>query len=272
MSRQRTLSLAALTVIELSPVAQVRCAAQAGYSHVGLRLIPATANEPTWDAVGDTSMVRELHAALRDTGVTVLDVEILRLEPETVVADFSAVLDTAASLGARYLLVAGNDPDPIRLTDRFAALADLAAPLGLSPCIEAMPWTDVRDFMQAARIVEAAGRTNAGVLVDAIHFDRGGNRPDQIATVTPHRLPYAQLCDAPAERPQDLDTLLHQARAERLPPGEGGLDLVGLVRALPQDIVLSLEVPMRRLSATQPAAQRAQRLRETTLKWLAGVA
>ena len=272
MGKARTLSLAALTVIELSPVQQVHCAARAGYSHVGLRLIPATDNEPNWDAVGDTPMVRELHAALRDTDVTALDVEILRLEPRTVVADFAPLLDTAASLGARYLLVAGNDPDPIRLTDRFAALADLAAPLGLSVCIEAMPWTDVRDFMQAAQIVNAAGRDNAGVLVDAIHFDRGGNHPDQIASLAPHRLPYAQLCDAPAERPQDLETLLHQARAERLPPGEGGLALVNLVRALPQDIVLSLEVPMRRLSATLPADQRARRLRETTLKWLETIA
>jgi sugar phosphate isomerase/epimerase len=269
VTRERTLSLAALTVIELSPVQQVHCAAQAGYSHVGLRLIPATDNEPNWDVVGDTTMLRELRAALRDTGVTALDVEILRLKPETVVADFVAVLDTAASLGARYLLVAGNDPDESRLTERFAALADLAAPLGLSPCLEAMPWTQVRDFMQAARIVEAAARDNAGVLVDAIHFDRGANHADQIASVAPRRLPYAQLCDAPAERPADLETLLHQARAERLPPGEGGLDLAGLVRALPQDIVLSLEVPMRRLSATLPANERALRLRQTTLDWLA---
>ena len=271
MAGQRTLSLAALTVIELSPVQQVYCAAQAGYSHVGLRLIPATDNEPSWDAVGDTPMVRELHAALRDTGVTALDVEILRLKPETVVADFAALLDTAASLGARYLLVAGNDPDESRLTERFAALADLAAPLRLWPCLEAMPWTDVRDFTQAARIVEAAGRDNAGVLVDAIHFDRAGNHPEQIASVAPQRLPYAQLCDAPAERPTDLETLLHQARAERLPPGQGGLALAALVRALPQDIVLSLEVPMRHLSATLPATERALRLRETTLSWLASV-
>lgn len=272
MVTARTLSLAALTVIELSPVQQVRCAAQAGYSHVGLRLIPATDDEPRWDAVGDTPMVRELRVALLDTGVRVLDVEILRLKPQTVVADFAALLDTAASLGARYLLVAGNDPDPIRLTDRFAALADLAAPLGLSPCIEPMPWTDVRDFLQAAHIVDAAGRDNAGVLVDAIHFDRGGNHPGQIASLAPQRLPYAQLCDAPAERPQDLETLLYQARAERLPPGEGGLDLTNLVRALPQDIALSLEVPMRRLSETLPADQRARRLRDTTLRWLASVA
>ena len=38
----RPLSLAALTVLELTPTAMVRCAAEAGYSHIGIRLIPPT--------------------------------------------------------------------------------------------------------------------------------------------------------------------------------------------------------------------------------------
>ncbi|HEY5308601.1 MAG TPA: sugar phosphate isomerase/epimerase, partial [Casimicrobiaceae bacterium] len=38
----RILSLAALTVLELSPPDMVSCAAAAGYTHVGLRLLPAT--------------------------------------------------------------------------------------------------------------------------------------------------------------------------------------------------------------------------------------
>ena len=39
----RVMSLAALTVLELSPPRMVEVAARAGYSHVGLRLVPATA-------------------------------------------------------------------------------------------------------------------------------------------------------------------------------------------------------------------------------------
>jgi len=74
------------------------------------------------------------------------------------------------------------------------------------------------------------------------------------------RLRYAQLCDAPAERPRDLETLLLQARAERLMPGDGGLDLLGILRALPRDIPLSLEVPMKTLAKTVPAVERARRM------------
>ena len=42
---ERILSLAALTVLELSPPQMVEVAARAGYSHVGLRLVPATPEE-----------------------------------------------------------------------------------------------------------------------------------------------------------------------------------------------------------------------------------
>jgi sugar phosphate isomerase/epimerase len=136
-------------------------------------------------------------------------------------------------------------------------------------CLEPMPWTDVRNFVQGLRIVESAARDNAGVLIDPIHFDRGGSRPAELAGVPPQRLPYLQFCDAPAERPSTLEGLLHQARAERLPPGQGGLDLAALLHAAPRDVPLSLEVPMATLARTMPALARARMLRETTERWLA---
>ncbi len=265
----RELSLAALTVLELSPVAMVRCAAAAGYSHVGLRLSPATTDEPTWDVVGDTPMVREVAAALKDTGIRVLDVEILRLRPDTDVRGYATLLETGARLGARHVLVAGNDPDEARLGARLAALCELAAPLRLAVYLEPMPWTDTSDFTQAARIVAECGQPNAGVLIDPIHFDRGGNHAAQIAQVAPEHLAYAQFCDAPAERPADLDGLLRQARTERLPPGQGGLDLRGILAALPPQAPLSLEIPMHSRGLTaQARARLALRLTQRYLSAL----
>ncbi|MDE2300574.1 MAG: sugar phosphate isomerase/epimerase [Burkholderiales bacterium] len=263
----RSISLAALTVLELSPVEMVRCAADAGYTHLGIRLLPATANEPAWDIVADTPMRRELVATLAGSGVRTLDVEILRLQPTTDVRHFLAVLEAGAVLGARHVLVAGNDPDEARLTARLAALCLLAAAFDLSIYLEPMPWTDARDFTQAARIVERAAQPNAGVLIDPIHFDRGGNHAAQIAAVPPERLAYLQFCDAPAARPSDLEALLRQARAERLPPGEGGLDLRGILAAAPADAPLSLEVPM--LSRGLPALARAQQVLQATRRFLA---
>ena len=262
------MALAALTVLELPPADMVSCAAEAGYTHVGLRLIPATPTEASYATIGDTPVIRATLARMADTGIRCFDVEILRLKPETRVADFLPVLETAARLGARAALVAGNDPDEARLTQRFGELCDLAAPLGLAPCLEPMPWTDVPTFAQGARIVGQVARPNAGLLIDPIHFDRGGGHASEIADVPAAWFRYVQLCDAPAERPMTTEGLLHQARAERLLPGDGGLDLRGILRALPPDLPLSLEIPMEALAKTVGAVERARRALAATRRLL----
>jgi sugar phosphate isomerase/epimerase len=268
----RPLSLAALTVLELSPPEMVNCAADAGYSHVGLRLLPATPEEPVYPVIGDTPMVREIARRLASTGVAVLDIEILRLKPTTKPADYLPVLETGSRLGARHVLVAGNDADEARLAANLAELAALARPLGLALAIEPMPWTDVRDVRAALHVIERSRAQDVGILIDAIHFDRAGSVPSELAAIPPSRLPYVQLCDAPAERPQDTETLLHQARAERLMPGDGGLDLAGLLQALPARVPISVEVPMRTLAKTVDARERARRLKAKTLALVASLA
>ena len=240
---ERIFSLASLTVLELSPPDMVEVAARAGYSHVGLRLIPATPQEHHFALVADADLRRQTLERLRDTGIRVLDVEILRLKPDTVVAEFEHVLAVGAEFGASELLVAGNDPDEQRLTANFARLCDLAAPYGLHPHLEFMPWTDARDLQQAVRIVERAERANAAVLVDAFHFDRSGSRLEDLARVDPSRLRYAQLCDVAGARPADMAEILRQARNERRFPGDGDCDLPGLLQCLPANIPLSLEIP-----------------------------
>jgi sugar phosphate isomerase/epimerase len=254
----RILSLAALTVLELAPPDMVTCAALAGFSHVGIRLLPATPTEPQYDLVGDTPLRREVERRLEDTGVKVLDVEIFRLKPDTRVGDYEAALATAARLGASQLLVAGNDPDEARLIDSFGAFCDLAASYGLSASLEFMPWTDARDLTQGARIVERTGRDNAGILIDPFHLSRSRGRIEDIATIPPSRLHFMQFCDVPAAIPPTMDEILAEARAERLFPGDGGIDLLGLLRAVPRDLPLSIEVPTHRLAKTVGATARAR--------------
>ena len=264
----RPIGLAALTVLELAPPDIVSCAAQAGYDCVGLRLLPATETETRHPIIGDTPMLRETVQRLVDSGLRVLDIELFRLRPDTDVGEYRAALETGARLGAREALVAGNDPDEQRLADRFGAFCDLAAGFGIGANLEPMPWADLRDFGQGARIVEAVGRDNAGLVIDPIHFDRAGNRPDEIASLPARRLRYMQLCDAPAERPADVETVIHQARAERLMPGDGGLDLRGILRAVPPGIPVSVEIPMRTLARSVPALERARRMLAKTRQLL----
>jgi sugar phosphate isomerase/epimerase len=262
------IGLAALTVLELTPPDMASCAKEAGLDCVGLRLIPATREEVQHPMIGDTPLVRETERRLADTGMKCLDIEIFRLTSETRVADYRRALETGARFGAREALIAGNDPDEARLIANFVAFCDLAREYGIAGNLEPMPWTDCKNFAQGVRIVTAAGCDNGGVLIDPIHFDRGGSSPSEIPRVPRTRLRYMQLCDAPAERPTDTKTLLYQARAERLMPGDGGLDLKGILRGVPADIPLSLEIPMETLSKTVPAVERARRMLAKTLRLL----
>jgi hypothetical protein len=56
--------------------------------------------------------------------------------------------------------------------------------------------------------------------------------------------------------------LFHAGRVERLPPGEGGIDIKGILRHLPPGIPMGLEVPMRALMAGQGCEAVARRVRE----------
>jgi sugar phosphate isomerase/epimerase len=129
----------------------------------------------------------------------------------------------------------------------------------LTADLEFMPWTFVPDLTTANRIVAQAGQANAGVLVDALHFDRSKSSIGEIAGIPAHRFHYWQLCDGPAERPATTEEMMHAARYERMFPGEGGIDLVSLTRAMPADIAVSIEVPISELAKTMDAKARAQR-------------
>ncbi|HET7366450.1 MAG TPA: sugar phosphate isomerase/epimerase [Burkholderiales bacterium] len=257
---KRPLGLAALTVLELPHHEQVSVAAQAGYSHVGLRLVPV-AGQPYQHPVD----IAEIKARLADTGVRLLDVEVFRLTAGTGIAQFEPALAAAAELGAAHILAHGADPDAARLAENFGRLCDLAARYRLVANLEPMPWVDVSSIDKALAVLRAAARANSGLLVDAIHFYRAGDRLDELALVPRQYLQYAQFCDARREPPADMQEIIRQARADRLMPGEGGLDLAGLLRALPAELSLSLEIPYAR---PMPALERARRAREATLRLL----
>ena len=257
----RRIGLAALTVLELPHEEQISVAAQAGYTHVGLRLVPV-AGQPFRHPFDVTRVEKRL----ADTGIGVLDVEVFRLTPETSASEFEPAMAAAARLGASELLVHGADSDAARLAETFGRLCDLAAGYGLAANLEPMPWVEVSDIAKAMRILSGAARGNGALLVDAIHFFRAGDSPQALAKVPRKVLRYVQLCDARPERPVDIQEIIRQARSDRLFPGEGGLDLKGLLRALPAGIPVSLEVPVSQKLEPLERAQRALAATEAILR------
>lgn len=256
----RSYSLAYLTASSLTPPQSVAVAAQLGYSHVGLRLWPSVSGGEFQNLIGDPRLMRETIAGLRDTGVAVRDLEVVRITTGFDAKACLPLLEAGAALQARGVLVIGEDPDRNRLAQSYAGLCELALPLGLTVDLEFLPWTTVRDANSALAILAHAGRPrNAGVLVDALHMARSTSTLADIAALAPQCLHYAQICDGPGSGTFTLEEIIHTARFERLLPGEGGIDLRGLFGALPPDLPVSIEVPhhvrMPRLGALEWARQ-----------------
>jgi sugar phosphate isomerase/epimerase len=252
-------SLAALTALDLPPARLVEVAHACGYEQVGLRLLAATSGGTAYPLMDDRAQLRETKARLAATGVRVADLEVVAFRPGTIVASLEPFMEAGRELGARHTLVAAYDPDLARFADRFAEYCTLAERFGLTADLEFMPWTFVPDLPAASSIVEKTRSPAAGVLVDALHFDRSGGRVEDLRRIPQGRLHYWQICDAPAERPATMDAMIHAAREERMFPGEGGIDLVGLAKAMPAGITISIEVPTATLAKTADAETRARR-------------
>lgn len=238
-----TFSLAYLTCAPLPPPDAVSLAAELGYAAVGLRALPVAPGAAFSPLIEDPALLRETLARMSATGVSVFDVEIVRLGPGFQAESVQRFLECCGRLGARAVLVAGDDPDESRLAASFAAFCEAAAPHGLTGDLEFMPWTEVPDANTALRIAKAAAQPNARVLVDSLHAARSATTLVDLASLPRAMLSYVQICDAPAEIPTTDEGLIRTAREARLIPGEGGIDLVRMFAQLPPDLPVSVEIP-----------------------------
>ncbi|MEX2224375.1 MAG: TIM barrel protein, partial [Candidatus Rokuibacteriota bacterium] len=257
----RPISLAHLTVLDTTPPELVTVAAAAGFRTVGIRLTATpSVGVPPYDILPEGPMLRETLLRMADTGVSVLDTEFLRFEPEHPVGIPEGFLEVSARLGAKHVLVMSAEPDETRTIERFGELCDRAARYGLHVGLEFAVYTGVRTLAHAAQMVARSKRANVSVVVDALHFSRSGGVPADIGCVDPSLFRYGQICDASADVPEPHDTpnLIREARTGRLLPGEGVLPLRELVAALPAGLPLAIEAPSR-APAGQPAGARARR-------------
>lgn len=249
------LSLSAGSVLELTPDGVIRCAAEAGFPLAGVRFTDPRAQAP---AVAD---------AVRRTGVRLLDVEVVRLGPAGITDGHRRLADTAAVLDAAFLLTVSEDPDEARTTASVAALAEILTGSATRIALEPMAFTAVRSRAAAERIARAVPGTV--VLPDALHLHRMREPLD--APWPAELVGYAQLTDVgPAAQPDGAELLAQEARHDRVPPGEGVLDLAGFLAALPAGVPLAVEVQCDVLAAEHAPLDRAVLLRKAAAAVVTG--
>lgn len=249
-------SLAYLTTKELSPDEAVRVAAETGYDMVGFRLLPAGTEAP-FPILTDPKVQQRTIAALRETGIQLADIEIVRVNDTFDLARFDQFLTVGAELGAKHVLVAGDDLDRNRLIENYGRFCRRAAEFGMTADLEPMPWTAVKHIRDAIEVTEAVNCSNAAILVDALHYDRSESSLEDLRAIKPERINYIQVCDAPQIENPTLEQLIHNARGERFLPGDGEIDIASMLRALPRDKVISIEIPRTAEEATISAKDRA---------------
>ena len=236
-------SLAHLTALTLTPPQLVDVAARTGYRYVGLRMTRVTPDEVLYDLARDKALMKATKARLADTGIAVHDSELFRMDPALEPENFLAELDATAELGAYHLIAQLPDPDGERKTARFARLCDLAKARGIFVSLEFPHWTETGNLAEAVRVLHAVNRSNAGILVDMLHFARSDSSLAELAALPREWFRFAHVCDAAKEVPPTMAGIIRTARDERQFPGEGGIDVRGILAQMPQKIPYALEIP-----------------------------
>lgn len=114
--------------------------------------------------------------------------------------------------------------------------------------LEFMPYSGVYDLPMAWRIVEAAGRENAKLILDTWHWARANQTAADLEGIPVSKIVSIQVCDV-LETP--YKKLRDESLADRLPPGHGFGDSVGFMKMLMDygvdPVVVGVEVISHRL-------------------------
>jgi len=238
-----------ISVFGMPPVEYIELSASLGCRNVGLAPAPIVTLDglyPEWTMRGNPALVRDVRQALKDNGVTVSVGEGFVIMPGIDLDAYQADFDLLAELGAQVTNACCVEADFAANVDGFGRLAEMAARRNLPITVEYLPGMVVGTLETACELIEQVGRPNAGLLIDSMHLFRSGASAADVAALPQGLVLYAQLCDVPVV--SRFDDYSVEARFERLAPGDGELPLLDFVKALPGDLVIGLEVPMRCLS------------------------
>jgi sugar phosphate isomerase/epimerase len=176
-------------------------------------------------------------------------------------AELERLIERAGILGTRRIMAVARGP----LGSAFESTAPVfgsacarAAGRGLEISLEFLPGTGVASLRTAWDLLSRSGAMNAGIVLDAMQWQRAGRETTVLGEVPGSRIHMLQLCDGPADPTQVVDL---GGTTQRELPGDGGIDLLDLlarVAARGADPALEVEVfhPALRSAGAAEAARR----------------
>jgi sugar phosphate isomerase/epimerase len=234
-----------LTLYGAHPLDYVRTCAKAGCAHVAffLSALDFAGLPPGPPSLfDDAGLRRDVLACLDDHGMSIGLIDGFGIRKGVSALDYRPAFDVLGELGVDRINTAVSG-EWEHAVDQATALVDIAAEHGVTVTVEAIPTFTVGSLPEALELLRRVGKPNFKLLIDTMHVSRSGGT-SLMATLDPDLISYVQICDAPLSKPAGW-TYLEEALHERKIPGEGELPLVQILKHLPPDVIVSMEIPMR---------------------------
>ncbi len=249
-------------------------------------LVAAGADGLSWWTLHELLLANEgltaddVRARFADAGLTVGCVEALHGwanagSTDAAVADAEPWLELTAAHGAPNLVAVCLEPELASVdaaAANLAAVADRAAEVDVTICVEFLPWSGIGDISTCWDLLQRTERTNVGVMVDSWHWHRQpggphGRHAETLASMPGWAVPILQVCDA---GPEPWDDPMAECMAARPLPGDGVVDhghLLDLLAGIGATPMVCPEVFNRDLVAggVGPAAARMVAATRTVL-------
>ena len=241
---QFTLALNTSTIRPASLMDKIRIAGETGYEAIELWNDDLTAHEEQNGSLADVkralddyrlpvTTVIALHGWLDSTGA----------EHQEALEEAKRRMAQAAAVGSTYSVAS----PPRGVADlqlggqNYRELLELGREVGVKPAMEFLGFVDgINQVKHAWEVMEVADHPDSTIVLDPFHIFRGGGETDDMRGVPADKIAVFHFNDAPASPPR-----AEQTDADRVYPGDGILDLKGMIAILKEvdyQGVISLEL------------------------------
>jgi len=241
-----------------------------GYDYVSIRnIFMGLKGELNYDLSGKNNLYKLTKRALIDTGMRINDVELAMIRDDRDVSSYESALEVAAELGATDVISSIWTSNENYYIEQFSKLCDIAAQYNLFVNLEFVTWANVNNLKGVKKVISTVNKNNAGYLIDTLHFYRSKVQLSELDEIPEKKFRIAHICDGPEEIPTDKEDLIFTGRDARLYVGEGVIDINAIIKKLPEDIILEIELPHIQRVKDYGYTEHAKRCLETARKYFA---
>lgn len=262
-------SLAQLTVLDWAPPVMIYNAHLIGYDTVSIRPISmGVKGEHDFDLAKNKELFDLTKQAMEETGMKIHDIELAKIGDGIDVSRYESAFEAAAKLGVGDVISSIWSDDRDFYLAQFSKLCDLAAQYGIAVNLEFVTWASVKDLKGVRSVLDAVKKPNAAIFIDTLHFHRSRVALEELDACPKELFRFAHICDGPADIPTDKEGLIHTGRDARLYVGEGAIDIAAILKRLPKDIPLSVELPHLERVAKWGGVEHARRCLVTAKEYM----